>query len=269
MISLAIASAKGGVGKTTLALNLSFALARRGHRVLLVDTDPQGGIGHSLTQAHASRAGLSDIVLSAVAASEAIVHTRLPELDLLPVGTLPAHRTQDFGELVASGEALRSLAAGVASAYDLLIWDTPCGFGGITIGALRAADHVLAPLQAEPIAARTLSQLLDVLATLRSEGERVALLGVVLSMLQLRNKDSLGVAQETWTKLPADLVLETTIARDAVFLEASTAGVPLGLLRRKPPPVASQFDRLAEELEARLPFATTEQNDDGPIALFA
>jgi chromosome partitioning protein len=80
----------------------------------------------------------------------------------------------------------------------------------------------------------------------------VQLAGVVLTMLQSGNEDSIKVAQEAWRLFPADLVLETAVPRDNVFLKASAEGVPLGLLRRKPPAVAAVFDLLASEIEPRL-----------------
>ncbi len=267
MKSVAIVSAKGGVGKTTLALNLALAFARRPRRTLLVDADPQGAIGHSLHK-KAPSAGLAGYLAGRATLDSAVVGTRLPELAILPIGPLAVQDTQAFGEHLADGKALAALTAAAAPRFDLMLIDTPAGFAGVTMGALRAADFALAPLQAEPIALRALTQLLDVFTALRQEQQRVKLAGVVLTMLQLRNKESLSVAQETWAKLPPELVLETNIPRDPVFLEASAVGVPVGLLRQQPPPVASLFDRLAIELEPRLDL-TTSGDDDGPVWLLA
>jgi chromosome partitioning protein len=264
MRSVAIVSAKGGVGKTTLALNLALALARRPWRTLLVDADPQGAIGASLHKKTAS-AGLAGYLAGRTTLEAALVQTRLPELVLLPIGPLAVQDTQGFAEHLADGKALGALAATASPRFDVMLVDTPAGFAGITMGALRASHYALAPLQAEPIALRALTQLLDVLAVLRQEQRRVKLAGVALTMLQLRNRESLSVAQETWAKLPPEIVLETNIPRDPIFLEASAVGVPVGLLRQSPPPIASLFDRLATELEPRLELTT--KSDDGPVWL--
>ena len=267
MKTVSIVSAKGGVGKTTLSLNLALALARRSWRTLLVDADPQGAIGHSLHKKSPSP-GLAGYVTGRATLDTALVPTKLPELTLLPIGPLAVQDTQGFGEHLADGRAFATLAKAASDRFDVMVIDTPCGFAGVTMGALRASDFALAPLQAEPIALRALTQLLDVLTALRGEQRAVKQVGVVLTMLQLRNKESLSVAQETWAKLPAELVLETNIPRDPIFLEASAVGVPVGLLRQQPPPVASLFDRLATELEPRLELTTTSR-DDGPVWLLA
>ncbi|MEZ4398427.1 MAG: ParA family protein [Kofleriaceae bacterium] len=267
MKTVSIVSAKGGVGKTTLSLNLAFALARRSWRTLVVDADPQGAIGHSLHKKTPS-AGLAGYLAGRASLDAAIVTTRLPELAILPIGPIAIQDSQAFAEHLADGKAFAALAAAAAPRFDVMLVDTPCGFAGVTMGALRASDFALAPLQAEPIALRAMTQLLDVLAALRGEQRKVKLAGVVLTMLQLRNKESLSVAQETWAKLPPEMVLETNIPRDQIFLEASAVGVPVGLLRQTPPPVASLFDRVAVELEPRIEL-TTPSRDDGPVWLLA
>lgn len=267
MKTVAVVSAKGGVGKTTLTLNLALALAKRSWRTLVVDADPQGAIGHSLHK-KSSSVGLAGYLAGRSTFEAAVVTTRLPELALLPIGPIAVQDTQAFGDHLADGRAFAALASAAAERFDVMLIDTPAGFAGVTMGALRGADFALAPLQAEPIALRALTQLLDVLAALRKEDRKVKMAGVALTMLQLRNKESLSVAQETWAKLPPELVLETNIPRDPIFLEASAVGVPVGLLRQQPPPVASLFDRLATELEPRLELTTTSK-DDGPVWLLA
>lgn len=266
MKSLAIASQKGGVGKTTVALNLAYAFAMRQRHAVLIDTDPQGAIGLSLVQDNQASPGLASLVLGNGQLTDALIQTNNPYLSILPVGKLRATQTPALADRLISGSALSRLSAELGSDFDLAIIDTPSGFTGITLGALRASDFVLSPLQAEPIAARSLSLLLSVIGELRMEGCALSLAGVVLSMLQLRNDHSLAVAQEVWNRLPEDMVFDTHIPRDRVFLAASEAGVPLGLLSRKPPPMASVFDQLAVELDEILQLSSGG-DDDGPIAL--
>jgi chromosome partitioning protein len=271
MQSLCVASQKGGVGKTTVALNLAYALATKGSRVLLVDTDPQGAIGLSLRSRSGKGGGpgLAGFTGGNLRLEDVVVRTRLAELDLLPVGPVAIQDSHGFAVHLADGSELARLKALAGSAaYDYMIFDTPSGFGGITLGALRAADWVLSTLQAEPIAMRSFPQLLEVLGALHRDGMAAQLLGVVLTMVQLRNRTSSSVAEEAWTRMPEDVVFDTTIPRDPVFLEASAQGVPLGLLRNRPPPMAALFDQLAQEVQVRVGHSEGGE-DEGPISLFA
>ncbi len=264
---VSVVSQKGGVGKTTVALNVAFALARRGHRVLLADTDPQGGIGLSLQRLQPG-AGLAGYVARRLPLQSLAVKTRLPEFHVLPMGNIAIQDTHAFAARLADGAELRRLVGDAAPLYDLLVLDTPSGFTGVTMGAMRVSDSVLSPLQSEPLAMRSASQLLEVIAVLRAEGAPLSLGGLLLTMLDVRNADSLGVAMEAWSDLPAAAVLQTTIPRDAVFLRSSGAGVPVGLLSLQPPPVASLFEQVAIELEPRIGIRKDEK-DGGPIPLFA
>jgi chromosome partitioning protein len=271
MTSLCVASQKGGVGKTTVSLNLAFALARMGHRVLLADTDPQGAIGLSLRSrsGKGTGPGLAGFTGGHLRLDEVVVKTKLPELDLLPVGPVAIQDSHGFAVHLADGSELARLRALAGSAgYAFLILDTPSGFGGITLGALRATEWVLSTLQAEPIAMRSFPQLLEVLGALRRDGMAAQLLGVALTMVQLRNPTSASVAEEAWSRMPEEVVFNTTIPRDVMFLEASAQGVPLGLLRNRPPPMAALFDQLAHEVQARVGHSEGGE-DEGPISLFA
>lgn len=263
---LSVVSQKGGVGKTTVSLNLALSLARRGHRLLLVDTDPQGAIGLSLQRANAG-VGLASYIARRVPLDRVITHTKFPELDLIPMGNIAIQDTPAFGARLNDGSELTRLLS-ECGGYDLVMFDTPSGFSGVTMGAMKVSTHVISPLQAEPLALRSASQLLEVLAALRREGGSVALAGLVLTMLDLRNGESLSVATEVWTDFPDVAVLQTNIPRDPAFLKASSAGVPVGLLSRAPPPVSALFDQLAQELEPRLGMRK-EVKDDGPISLLA
>ncbi len=263
---LSVASQKGGVGKTTVALNLSFALAQRGRRVLLVDTDPQGAVGLSLARTSGGP-GLAGWIAHRLPIEQAVLTTRVPEFEVLPIGDIAFQDSHAFACRLEDGTELSRLVAEAQGRYDLLVVDTPAGVGGVTMGVLRVSDFVLVPLQAEPVALRSASQIIEVLSALRHEGAKVQLGGVLLTMLDLRNPDSLAVATDLWGRLPDNTIFHTNVPRDPTFLRASSAGVPLGLLSRRPPPMAAVFDQLAQETEERL--GLDKERDDGPVALFA
>lgn len=267
MLGLTIASQKGGVGKTTVALNVAFALARRGWRSLVVDTDPAGAVGLSLTKRLAEAPGLAEYLSRTHPLSNVIVQTKLRELSVLPVGRVVPDEAMGFESLLSDGGVLRHMLSELEGRYDLVLFDTPSGFGGATLGAMAVSRYVLCPVQAEPIAARSVLRVLDLIGSMRKRGVDVELLGYLLTMLQANDGSSRAVAEELARSLPHELMMQTSIPRDASFLEASAAGVPVGLLRRRAPPSALVFDQLAAEIEDKARLAAAKGGDDEPIAL--
>jgi chromosome partitioning protein len=265
MISLAIVSPKGGVGKTTLCLNLAFAFAQLGRKTLLIDTDPQGGIGHSLSGKAKDAGGLVDLV-AGEPADRLIIQTRNPQLSILPVGQPPWNRLSEWSTQMADPELLASHLTPLEASYEIAIIDTPAGLAGPTYGVMSYATDILMPIQTEPLALRVVGQLMEVLGHLKSQHARAKLSAVVLTMARLRDDTSLSISQEAWALFPEQLVLDAIVPRDAELLRASAHGVPVGLLRKRPPPITAVFDRIVAELEPRL--GMTEINDDEqPITL--
>lgn len=265
MKTIVVASQKGGVGKTTVTLNLSYALAKRRWRVLVVDADPQGAIGLGLSDKLERTPGLAEYIVGEGSLEQLAIRTKLGELSLLVRGRVSPQFTPQFSAALQDGSVFSRLFQEAASLYDLVIVDTPCGFSGISLGAMRHADHILSPVQAEPVAFRSVPQLLQVAKWLKKEGSAVQVAGFVMSMLQLDDPVSAEVAQELKDNFPSQLVFETQVPRDRIFLKASAAGVPLGLLNRRPPAEAAIFDKLAIELEEKL--ALHEELNDEPLSL--
>lgn len=266
--SLVISSQKGGVGKTTVALHLAHSLVGRGYKVLLVDSDPQGAIGLSLSKKLSEQAGLSDYIEQGYQLDQLWVQTRVENFYILPFGSMPAHQTEQInGVMKDGGQHARLLQDAANQGMEIVVIDTPAGFGGVTVGAMRASTHVLSPIQAEPLAYRSVTQMLEQIQALQEEGYAVELAGFLITMLQLREESSSDVAQEIWDSFPEDLLFDVNVPRDPVFLEASTHGVPVGLLRRPIPPVSHVFDLVAAELESRLQLVDLSREGDGPTPL--
>lgn len=252
MISITIVSQKGGVGKTTLALNLAHSLARRGWKTLLADSDPQGAIGLSLSRRTRGMKGLLDCLEGGAHVSEAVLKTREPNLHVLTAGKRPTLEIAAHSAEWYSREAIRRvLTEAAAEGYEILLMDTPAGFFGPTLNIAMESEFLLAPQQAEPLAIRSAPQILETIRALQDEGLPSHLLGLVLTMVQKEQEESAGVLREVRASLPEEVLFEQYVPRDPLFLKASARGVPVCLLQKNPPAAALVFDQLAAEIEKR------------------
>ncbi len=252
MIILAITSQKGGVGKTTVSVNLAYSMARRGWNTLLVDTDPQGSVGLSLSEKARKCQGFYDAVNTGVPAVPLILPTRLPELKIMTAGQTAGFFEAKVPE-VNGMDGLRQVIGDVRKqGVDVLIFDTPAGMHGITGDVLRVADYVLIPQQAEPLGMRSIPQVLHAVQSLRVAGAKLEVAGILMTMVQNDQKESTDVIRELRALLPGRLMLDSVIPRDPTHLKASAVGVPVALLYAQPPAAALIFDQLAAELEPRL-----------------
>lgn len=253
LITLAITSQKGGVGKTTVAINLAHSLACRGWQTLLIDTDPQNSVGLSLSEKTRRCPGYYDFLHFDCDVDELIIPTRLPELHLVTAGL-----TETFFKLDPNASAYASALARMLGQldglnYDIVLIDTAAGLMGHTRELVRQSDYALVPQQSEPLGIRSIVQLLEGISRLRQDEEsKVELAGILLTMVDPHGEESLEVARDLRRLVPGDAVLRASIPRDQDFVRASTHGVPVALLYHKLPPAALVFDQLAAELEPRL-----------------
>ncbi len=249
---IVVASQKGGSGKTTLALNLVVSLAERGRNVLLVDLDPQGQVGHALAQGDTSWDGLAEHLLGQRPLDDVLRQTKLRGLTLLPRGRLDPVDVCEYEAAFHGSNVLEKVLKELTDRYDYVVMDTPSGLGMITQEALRSSDFVIVPVLAEPMALRSIIQILRVIDELakKSGGDRPALLALVPMMGQLDQEASFDVMGRLWSGYGA--VTDTVIPRSEVFLTASQRGVPLSFLGGPMAPEARRFEFLSRELEDRI-----------------
>lgn len=245
---IVVTSPKGGVGKTTVALNLALALAERGLRTLIVDLDPQGGIGLSLAKPDGEWRGIVDVLAAEAPVTDVVVRTNEPRLAILPRGRLDPVEVPAFEDALRAHGSLAGLLRPIEDAFDRVVLDTPSGLGGITRSAMAVADWALVVFKAEPLAMRSIQQVLRVLEHVReSERPELALLGIVPTMVELSKEHSQSSMVALWTELAG--VLDAAIPRAESLARASHLGVPVSYLGGRVPPEARRFAQLAEEIE--------------------
>jgi chromosome partitioning protein len=249
--TVAISNQKGGVGKTTTAINLGASLAFKGKKTLIVDVDPQGNATTGLGVERSSlETGLYKLLTGGAAGEEAVLSTDLPLLFLIP-------STKDLigAEIELVGEEgresrLREVLSPLQSSFDFILLDCPPSLGLLTLNALTAADSLLIPLQCEYYALEGLSSLLETLKLVqRSFNPRLKLGGILLTMFDGRNRLSRQVAEEVRRYFPGSL-FKTVIHRNVRLSECPSHGKP-ALLYDPHSTGAENYRRLAEEILAR------------------
>jgi chromosome partitioning protein len=254
MIRVAIANQKGGVGKTTTAINLATALAAIGWRVLLIDFDPQGNASTGLGVTHGDRAQSSyDVLLGEATPLEAATASRIPGLDVIPATVDLSSAEIDLIALEQRTHRLKHALDAVPDGHwDIAIIDCPPSLGLLTVNALVAAQSLLVPLQCEFFALEGLSQLLQTFERVRASlNPNLSILGVVLTMYDRRNRLTEQVADDVRACL-GDSVFTTVIPRNVRLSEAPSHGLP-ALIYDHRCSGSEAYMALAKEVMSRLP----------------
>lgn len=252
MIRVAIANQKGGVGKTTTAINIATAFAATGWKVLLIDLDPQGNASTGIGIDAPDRIRSSyEVLVDQAPVSECIQETRIPGLDIVPA-------TVDLSgaevELVSVDNRTDRLRTSLADdlGYDICFIDCPPSLGLLTLNALTAADTLLVPLQCEFFALEGLSQLLQTVERVQQRfNTDLGIIGVALTMFDRRNRLTDQVAEDVRSCL-GNLVFEATIPRNVRLSEAPSHGLP-ALIYDHSCAGSQAYMALARELIGRLP----------------
>ncbi|MHB9090138.1 MAG: ParA family protein [Chloroflexota bacterium] len=250
-IIYAIANQKGGVGKTTTAINLCASLSALGRRVLLVDIDPQANAtsGYGLDKS-AVNPSVYDVIVDGLAATKALIRQHRPGLDVLPASLSLAGAEVELVALPAREQRLARGLRPLAPQYDHIIIDCPPSLGLLTVSALTAAQRVIVPVQCEYLALEGLTQLMRSIALVRqSLNPRLRLGGVLLTMFDSRTNLSQQVVDEVRRHFP-QVVFTTVVPRSVRLSEAPSHG--RSILEYDPASRgAAAYRELAEELVAR------------------
>ncbi len=226
--TIVIANQKGGVGKTTTAVNLSACLTERGHRVLLVDVDPQGNATSGLgINKKAQKYSIYDVMVREVPIEGVIIKTKFENLDFLPSSIDLAGAEVELVSVIGREKMLKNSIDPVRDDYDYIIIDSPPSLGLITLNALAASDEVLIPIQCEFYALEGLSQLINTITLVKKHiNSHLKIEGVVLTMFDARTNLSSEVVEEVVRYFP-DKIHKVIVPRNVRLGEAPSHGMPI------------------------------------------
>ena len=226
---VSVANQKGGVGKTTTAVNLSTLLAKKGKKVLLIDTDPQGNATSGLGIDKNVELSTYDLLISDVPAEDIIQDTPIKKLDICPSNINLAGAEVQLVSMMSREQRMKEKIDVIKSKYDYIIIDCPPSLGLITLNAFTASDSVLIPVQCEYFALEGLGQLLNTVELVRKHlNKNLYIEGALLTMYDIRTNLANQVVREV-KKFLQNKVYKTVIPRNVRVSEAPSYGMPISV----------------------------------------
>ena len=226
---VSVANQKGGVGKTTTAVNLSTLLAKKGKKVLLIDTDPQGNATSGLGIDKNVELSTYDLLISDVPAEDIIQDTPIKKLDICPSNINLAGAEVQLVSMMSREQRMKEKIDVIKSIYDYIIIDCPPSLGLITLNAFTASDSVLIPVQCEYFALEGLGQLLNTVELVRKHlNKNLYIEGALLTMYDIRTNLANQVVREV-KKFFQNKVYKTVIPRNVRVSEAPSYGMPISV----------------------------------------
>ncbi len=256
-LTIALANQKGGVGKTTSAVNIAVELSRRGARVLLVDVDPQGNASSSLgLDKRELDLTVYDVLIERAKLADVTVQDIRPSLDLVPATSSLAGAEVDLVEFADRAIRLRTALSGSADRYDVVVIDSPPSLGFLTVNALCAAQHVIVPIQCEYLALEGLGQLIGTIDLVKKQlNPELDLTGVLMTMYDARTRLSAQVVEEVRRFFP-QRTFATVVPRSVRLAEAPSFGQSIAEYDAASRG-AIAYRAVVDELSARLALGLT------------
>jgi chromosome partitioning protein len=246
----AIANQKGGVGKTTTAVNVAACIAEAGYPTLLIDIDPQANATVGLGLAKDLQPSIYDVLSGDATAEEALHPSAVPGLTVLPASPDLAGANMELPRIAGSENRLRDALEPIKDRFQFILLDCPPSLGPLTVNALVAADRVIVPVQTEYFALEGLAGLLETLSLIQRElNPRLTIAGMLLTMHDGRTRLARDVEREVREHFPS-LVFDTVIPRNVRIGEAPSYGLPV--IHHDPHcQGADAYFELAKEVAAR------------------
>lgn len=251
---IAVVNQKGGVGKTTTAINLGASLARAGQRVLLIDLDPQANATSGLGIEHKNLIqGVYEVLISPISMTEVIMSTPLDNYHVVPATLSLAGATVELVPLDRREFLLKDNLTELIDRYDYILIDSPPSLGLLTINGLVAANEILIPLQAEYYSLEGLGQLMETIGLVKANLQPdLKILGVVLTMYDPQYRLSEAVLEELYKYFPTEQIFRSVIPRNVRLAEAPSHGQTIFQYDPRSPG-AKAYKKLADEVHKTKP----------------